>query len=346
MPQRRGYQRRPASQRAAGEKPGDVYEQVNGRIMAALESGTAPWRKPWPASVARPLRMSNGEPYKGVNVLLTGMTAMERGYTSPWWGTFKQIQALGGNVRYGENQQNGRGATKITIWRDARPDEEEERPETGENGGDQPERKTRVYASMRGVFNADQCEGLPAKYYPEPGEQLDQIETPETVLAADDASPGAATVCYDVGGRAYYDPAADQIHMPPLSGHTSAERYYSTGYHERVHSTGHKSRLDRDTVGHGHKFGSEGYGREELTAELGTAYLCAATGVDTSEVTEQNAAYLQSWIDTINEDKWAVVRAAHGASAAADRILEPSRQADPAAEPDTEPADAGGIEAA
>jgi antirestriction protein ArdC len=341
MPQRR----RSGGRNTAAEKPGDVYEQVNGRIMAALESGTAPWRKPWPATVARPVSMATRKPYRGVNVLLTGMTALERGYTSPYWGTWKQIQALGGNVRYGENQQNGRGATKITIWRDARPDDEDEQPEIGEDG-EEPRGRPRVYASMKGVFNADQCENLPAEFYPEPAAQLDQIETPEAVLAAYDASPGAARVCYDVGGRAYYDPAADEIHMPSLSGHTSAERYYSTRFHETAHSTGHSSRLDRPTVNDGHRFGSEGYGREELTAELGTAYLCAATGIDTAEVTEQNAAYLQSWIDTIKEDKYAVVKAASGASAAADLILGPSRQADPGTEPEPEPAPVGDIEAA
>ncbi len=308
MPQhRRGYQRRPDRQSAASQY-GDIYQQVNERVMAALEAGAPPWSRPWPAAVGRPQSMATSKPYQGVNILLTGMTAIERGYTSCWWGTRNQINALGGHIRKGQNRAEGKGATYITVWnkRPAEPEDGEQQAE----GGDQAERKVRVYASMRPVFNADQCEGLPAKYYPEPGAPVEEIAEPEAMLAAYDSSPGAAVVFYDVRGEAYYDPAADQIHMPSRDDHASAERYYATGFHERVHSTGHASRLDRDTVGHGHKFGTPGYGREELVAEMGAAYLCAATGIDTPAVTEQNAAYLASWIETIRTDRQAVVKAA------------------------------------
>ena len=351
MAARRGYQRRPAGQSAA-DKYGDVYQQVNDRVMASLEAGAPPWRRPWPVAVGRPRSMATGQPYNGVNILLTGMTALERGYTSSWWGTKLQINKLGGNIRKGQNRAEGKGATYITVWNERPADRDEEGEEHAEaggqaaEGGDQPERRVKVYASMRGVFNADQCEGLPDRFYPDPSAPVEEIPGPEAMLAAYDASPGAAPVFYDVRGEAFYDPAADQIHMPPRDGHISAERYYATGYHERVHSSGHSSRLDRDTVGHGHKFGTPGYGREELVAEMGTAYLCAATGIDTPEVTEQNAAYLQSWVDTIREDRKAVVHAASRAQAAADLILGPSRQADPGTEPDSEVAHDGDIEAA
>lgn len=344
MPQhRRGYQRGPARPRAATQY-GDIYQQVNERVLAMLAAGTPPWQRPWPVAVGRPRSMATGKPYQGVNILLTGMTAIERGYTSCWWGTRNQINALGGHIRQGQRRENGKGATYITVWseRPVEPEEGEER--AGED--DQAERKIKVYASMRPVFNADQCEGLPASFYPEPGAPVEEIAEPEAVLAAYDASPGAAPVFYDVRGAAYYDPAADQIHVPSRDNHTSAERYYATGFHERAHSTGHSSRLDRDTVGHGHKFGTPGYGREELVAEMATAYLCAATGIDTPEVTEQNAAYLQSWINTIREDRKAVVNAASRSQAAAELILGPSRQADPGTEPEPEPSRDGGIEAA
>jgi antirestriction protein ArdC len=343
---RRGYQRRPAGQSPAA-KYGDVYEQVNNRILASLDAGAVPWQRPWPASVGRPMSMASGQPYNGVNVLLAGMTALERGYTSPWWGTKLQINALGGHIRQGQRQSEGKGATYISVWneREVKPTAEEVAA-----GADPDEPKIKVYGSMRGVFNADQCEGLPERFYPEPGAPVEEIAEPEAVLAAYDATPGAALLLYDVHGQAYYDPDADRIHMPSRDGHISAERYYQTGYHERVHSTGHKDRLDRPEVGHGHKFGSPGYGREELVAQMGAAYLCAATGIDTPEVAEQDAAYLQSWITTIKEDKQAVVKAASGASKAADLILEPSRQADPGTEtepePEPEPAYDGGIEAA
>ena len=336
------YQRR-QDRPGAASRYGDIYEQVNTRVLAALEAGTSPWQRPWPAAVGRPRSMSTGKPYQGVNIILTGMTAIDRGYTSCWWGTRNQINALGGHIRAGQNRANGKGATYITVWSE-RPADADEGAEQAE--GEETQIKVRVYASMRPVFNADQCEGLPERFYPERGAPVEEIAEPEAVLAAYDVSPCAAQVLYDVHGAAYYDAAADQIHMPSRDNHTSAERYYATGYHERTHSTGHRSRLNRDTVGHGHKFGTPGYGREELVAEMGTAYLCAATGIDTAEVTEQNAAYLQSWITTIREDRKAVVNAASRAQKAADLILAPSRQAQHEPEPDPDRATATDIEAA
>jgi antirestriction protein ArdC len=215
---RRGYQRRPAGQSPAA-KYGDVYEQVNNRILASLDAGAVPWQRPWPASVGRPMSMASGQPYNGVNVLLAGMTALERGYTSPWWGTKLQINALGGHIRQGQRQSEGKGATYISVWneREVKPTAEEVAA-----GADPDEPKIKVYGSMRGVFNADQCEGLPERFYPEPGAPVEEIAEPEAVLAAYDATPGAALLLYDVHGQAYYDPDADRIHMPSRDGHISA----------------------------------------------------------------------------------------------------------------------------
>ncbi len=315
-------------------------------MVAALEEGTVPWHRPWRTATGLPRSMSTGHPYQGVNVMLLGLTTWDRGYTSSWWGTRKQINAQGGLIRKGQNRANGKGATYICVWSERPVAEDEPEADADHEQGEEASPRTRVFAAMHPVFNADQCEGLPARFYPEPGAPVEEIAEPEAVLAAYDASPGAAQVFYDVHGAAYYDAAADQIHMPPRDNHTSAERYYATGYHERTHSTGHRSRLNRDTVGHGHKFGTPGYGREELVAEMGTAYLCAATGIDTPAVTEQNAAYLQSWITTIREDRKAVVNAASRAQKAADLILAPSRQAQHEPEPDPDRAAATDIEAA
>lgn len=107
--------------------------------MASLEAGVPPWRRPWPVAVGRPRSMATGQPYKGVNILLTGMTALERGYTSAWWGTRRQINALGGHILKGQNRENGKGATYITVWNE-RPAEPEEGEEHQAEGGDQAER--------------------------------------------------------------------------------------------------------------------------------------------------------------------------------------------------------------
>ncbi len=217
---------------------------------------------------------STGRRYQGVNVMLLAMTAADRGYTSSWWGTRRQVSEQGGWIRKGQNRENGKGATYVSVWRDYGP-QDADADDGAEDDPDAPGARKRVVARMVPVFNADQCQDLPERFYPVPGAPVEALAGPEAVLAANEATPGAA-VFYDVNGEAYYDLVADQIHMPKRDEHTSAGRYYSTQFHERVHSTGHASRLARETVGHGHKFGSPGYGREELVAQSASAAQKAA----------------------------------------------------------------------
>jgi antirestriction protein ArdC len=152
----RNYQRRgqPAGN---GHKP-DVYQSVTDRMVAALESGKVPWRQPWTAG-GRPRSMTTRQPYKGINTLLLGLTSMERGYASPWWGTANQINAQGGHIRKGQSAANGCGATWITLWKTYEPRNAEPDPETGEV-------KEYVVARLIPLFNAEQCEGLPERFYP------------------------------------------------------------------------------------------------------------------------------------------------------------------------------------
>ena len=305
----------------------DVYQAVTDRMIARLEAGTAPWRKPWTAG-HRPRSMSTGKQYRGINSFLTGMTAMERGYTSPWWGTFRQVQSLGGNVRKGENEANGRGGTTVMLWKEyVKKDAEPVRNErTGEL-----ELPLSFVASAFRVFNAEQCEGLAEKFYLS-GREIDgqPIPQPQAVLDAYLGNPGPA-IRYDVHGKAHYKPGPDVIHMPPLAEHKSAQHFYATAFHEATHSTGHASRLARPGITElgekGHGFGSHPYGKEELVAEMGSAMLCAETDIDAEAVFENSAAYLGSWLDTIKGDPKMVVQAASQAEKATDLVMEPSRQA-------------------
>lgn len=309
----------------------DVYQQVTDRVLAALDAGTVPWRKPW-TGAGRPRSMSTGKPYQGINVWLCGMTAMERGYTSPWWGTFRQIEELGGQVRKGENQANGRGATKITLWKSYVPKDAEPDPETGKL-------REVIYARMIPVFNADQCEGLAEKYYPQPGEER-PIASPQQAADAYLASGNAAALEHDVHGEAYYVPATDTVHMPPMGEHRSPEDYYSTLFHELSHSTGAESRLARPGITElaqkGNGFGSHAYGTEELTAQFGAAMLLAETGIDTGKVFDNSTAYIASWRDTIKADKKLIISAASGGQKACDLVMEPSRELEKTVAPEPE----------
>jgi len=295
----------------------DVYQDVTDRMVAALERGTVPWHQTWSGSSGgRPRSMSTGRPYSGINTWLLSLAAFERGYTSPWWGTFRQVKALGGTVRKGQNARNGCGATHIVFWKaftpkDARPD-----PDTGEI-------RQAAVARLYGVFNADQTEGLPARYHG--GSEPARIETAEDVIGAYLAAPGAPKLDHDGGSSAFYKIGPDEIHLPEASSFESAGHYYATAFHEMAHSTGHPSRLDIPESG-GNHFGDGRYSREELRAEMTAAYLCAETGLDSAGLFGNSASYIASWLGELRSDRKLVISAAAAAQKAAGLVLEPSRQ--------------------
>ncbi len=297
----------------------DVYQDVTDRMIAALERGTVPWHQPWSASSGgRPRSMSTGRPYSGINTWLLGLAAFERGYTSPWWGTFKQIKELGGMVRKGQNAQNGSGATHIVFWKTFTPKDAQADPDTGEI-------RQRAVARLYSVFNADQTEGLPERYYPQQGSGPVPAESAEDVIGAFLTAPGAPGLEHDGGSRAFYKIGPDEIHLPQASSFESAGHYYATAYHELAHSTGHPSRLDIPESG-GNHFGDGKYSREELRAEMTAAYLCAETGLDSGRLFDNSASYIASWLGELRNDRKLVISAAAAAQKAADLVLEPSRQ--------------------
>lgn len=324
--------RRPAAQKSKTGETGNsaVYREVTDRMVAALERGVAPWRKPWVSAQGRPRSLSTGRAYQGVNTFLLGMTSLERGYTSQWWGTWHQVQSLGGQVRKGQNQANGCGATRVTLWKSYVPKDAEPDPETGKA-------REVVVARMIPLFNADQCEGLPEKHYPQPGKDAEPIARPQAVMDAYLKSGNAPALIQDEHGRAYYNPATDEIHMPPLAEHKSAESFHATAFHEISHGTGAASRLNRPGItelgNDGHGFASHPYGVEELAAEMGAAMLLAETGCDTEAVMENSASYLGSWVQTIKEDPKIVVSAASQAQRIADLVMQPTREAQADPEP-------------
>lgn len=284
----------------------DVYSRVTARIVADLEQGARPWLKPWSVThtagrITRPLR-ANGQPYRGMNVLLLWGEAVANGYAAPIWMTYKQAQELGAQVRKGE-----RGSLVVYADRISKT-------ETDDKG----EEHERSIPFMKGytVFNVEQVEGLPAHYYAQPVNPQPMTERIES------AERFAASTRADVrhgGNRAFYAPARDFVQMPPFEAFKDAESYYATLTHELTHWTGHASRCAREFE-KGHRFGSEGYAFEELVAELGAAFLCADLGI-TPEVRDDHAAYLASWLKVLKQDKRAIFSAAAHAQRAADYLL-------------------------
>lgn len=276
----------------------DVYAHVTSEIIAAMEAGTPPWRKPWTGSAggaAFPLRAC-GEPYRGINVLLLWLTAGNRGYSSAHWFTFKQAQELGAHVRKGE-----KSCTVVKYG-------------TFEKEGEDGETRALPYAKAYRVFNADQIEGLPEQFYGPKGIDPQDLGTePDPTLDAFFAATGAKIETSDEP-RAYYHPARDIIHMPPIATFLDAGLYYSTLAHEATHWTGHESRLDRLKLGRD----KQAYAFEELVAEIGNCMICATLGLVPDFA--QSAAYVESWLKALKDDTRLIFKAASEAQKALDYI--------------------------
>jgi antirestriction protein ArdC len=275
----------------------DAYRIVTERIIEALQAGVVPWHRPWRSTGTGPMSMSTGKPYQGVNVWILDATAQLRGYSSPYWITFKQAQERGGNVRKGEK------GTPIVFWKFT-----EKRNEAGEVTDRIP------FLRYFTVFNVEQCDGIEAPVT-EPLPERDPIETCESLARGYIGGPEVK----HGGDRAYYSPALDYVQMPPLGAFETSEHYYGTLFHELAHSTGHADRLKRKSLVHPAPFGSEDYSREELVAEMAAAYLCGIAGIDVN--VPHHASYIASWLKALTDDPKLVVQAAANAQKACNLIV-------------------------
>lgn len=284
----------------------DIYERITAAIVAELEKGVRPWLKPWSAEhaagrITRPLR-HNGTPYNGINVVMLWSAAVAQGFAAPIWMTFRQAQELGAHVRKGEKGNLVVFASKIT------------RTETDEGTGEEQERDIPFLKGYT-VFNVEQIEGLPAHFHAMAEPQLDPVQR---IAQADGFFAATGADIRHGGDRAFYSVTDDRVQMPPFEVFRDAESYYATLAHECTHWTRHPSRLAREF---GRKrWGDEGYAMEELVAELGSAFLCADLGL-ALEPRPDHAAYIESWLKVLKNDKRAVISAASYAQRAADHLV-------------------------
>ena len=310
----------------------DLHQAVTDTIVSQLETGVAPWQRPWSADnttgrIALPLRHT-GQPYKGINTLLLWSSGLSSGYSSPYWMTYKQAQDYSGQVRKGEKSSPVTYSDKIRR--------EQEKPD-----GTLEDRDIWFLKEYR-VFNADQIDGLPPRFRvvsTEPTSAIERIEQAEEFFCN-----LKADIRYG-GNRAYYSMASDHIQMPPFESFTDGIAAYGTLAHEGVHWTRHPSRLNRDF---GQKrFGDPAYAGEEIVAELGASYVCAALGLEPQpqpQPREEHAAYIQSWLKAMKEDKKFIFTAASHAQKAADYMhgLQPQSAIAPGEpEPEEAPPAAG-----
>ena len=300
----RGAKRAAKRRRPCDTEPrASLYDEVTARIIAQLEAGCFPWVQPWSAAAAVPGLPRNaitGRTYSGVNILILWGAVIQGAYPSQDWLTFRQALAAGGCVRKGEKGQTIFYADSFTP--------EAEAVRAGQSGDDP---KAVRFLKRFVVFNAAQCESLPKRLTadPTPLPEREQHNAAEALITATGAD-------FRIGGaRAFYNVGDDYVRVPPQPAFTQQIDYYRTALHELGHWTGHAKRLGRDQSG---CFGTALYAREELCAELASAFLCATLGI---VPTVRHADYLASWLAVLRADSRAIFKAASQASKAADYLL-------------------------
>ena len=312
-----------------------ICKRITDRIISFLDDGIIPWNKPWVGgSFNAPRSVSTGKIYRGANLVILSAA----GYSSPWWLTFGQARKLGGAVRKGERSY------PIHYWKFPKV---QDCPKCGGNdtqncthcdeNGKYIGKFARLFSFN--VFNATQVDGLPEKYYETieapKGCEFDPVEKAEDIVhvyakvyykdklaeRSEYLNDNPPKVFHDQSDRNYYIPSKDEIHLCEKDQFISVEEYYSTLFHEFTHSTGHESRLDRDSLTGDNFFGSHGYSKEELVAEFGSAFLCGIAGIDKDDVVKNSAAYIQSWKKKLEENTDWIVWAGSRAAKATDHIL-------------------------
>jgi antirestriction protein ArdC len=269
------------------------YEKITNKILGALNEGRIPWKRTWNNIPANAITKHQ---YSGINLLLLAVSD----YSSPYFLTYNQAAAVGGNVKRGEH-----GHT-VVFWKLLEKHVEVD--------GEQRIKRIPLLKTYT-VFNLEQCENIDMEKFNAAKENA-ALEDPEAVI--DNYLMNAGPKLEFRGYRPCYRPLVDVVEMPDKKFFMTSEAYYSVMFHELTHSTGHKSRLDRHDAA-GHYFGSESYSLEELVAEIGSAFLCSKAGIES--VTENTKAYIQSWIAALRNDPRMIVYAAGKAQRAVDRIL-------------------------
>lgn len=283
-----------------------VLQIVTDKIVAMLENGTVPWRKPWNANTTAPHNIA-GYAYNGINFFLLSML----GHETPVYLTFNQIKKAGGRIKAGEEKKHA----PVFFWKWLQFSKDR-------NGNELDDPRSVPLVRFTQVWNISQVDGveLPKRFKTEP-KVFNPIETAQTVVEGYKNAPAVT----HGGNRACYTPVLDKVAMPIRESFLSPAEYYSTLFHEFAHSTGHKSRLNRKEVMDGNAFGSHDYSVEELVAEMGAAYLCAHCGIDNT--LENSAAYIQSWIKRLkDEPKMLMVAAARAQKAFKHIVGEPEAE--------------------
>ena len=278
----------------------DVYQIVTDRIIAEMEKGRIPWKQGWRGGRSGAYNRVSLKPYSLLNQL---MLKHQDAYI-----TFNQAKSMGGHIKKGAK------AEQVFFWKML----EKDKGEKDESGN--PLKDKIPILKYYSVFWIGDTIGIK----PPSDEELKQLETvkaPEDIISGYLGAGGPKFFNQTISAEAFYRPSTDEVHVPMLGQFSDNAEYYSTVFHELTHSTGHKSRLNREGVQGVSSFGSETYSKEELIAELGAAMLCNIGQIETPETFKNSTAYLQNWLQALKNDKSLIVTASGKAQKAVDWIL-------------------------
>jgi antirestriction protein ArdC len=256
---------------------------------------------PWNTSgkyAFSPINFMSRKPYRGINTLCLWAASQAKGYESGKWGTYKQFQERGAQVRRGEK------STTVCFWKWANNTTEPQDSEDTKTGS------RLLFTRGYSVFNAAQVDGYTPKAEPD-------VPLPERIDRAEQFFRGIGADLRHGGNRAYYSVDGDYIQMPPFGAFKENVSYYSTLAHEHTHYTAKDNRCDRQL---GKRFGDMAYAAEELVAEIGAAFTLAHLGLST-EPREDHAQYIASWLKVLKADSKAIFTAASRAQQATDWLV-------------------------
>ena len=320
-------ERRAMNDRAANEAPSkpnkadEYHQKFADQIVEQIRQGTAPWQRPWkPGEDNLPKNLSSGKEYRGGNSVYLSVAQGAKGYSDNRWGTYKQIQAAGGQVRKGER------GTRILSFQDHRQISVTDK--AGKPVHDAEGKRVYRYERMDHpmvrqytVFNADQADGLKLPERPTKQPEWKAHENAEAVIRA-----SGVRINHVNGDRAFYNLQDDKVTLPEKGQFPSASHYYQTAMHELGHATGHPDRLNRQSLQEGVKagFGSEAYAKEELRAEISSMMTGQRVGVGHDP--SRGAAYVESWLKALQDDPREIYRASSEAQKMSDHLVAPMRE--------------------
>ena len=286
----------------------DLYQEITNKIIEELENGIIPWRKPWTGVTSGAISHTTGRPYSIINQYLLRKPGE--------YITFNQAKKEGGRIKKGAKAQF------IVFWKVSGKQvlNDDGTPATDEEGN--PVIKGYPILKYYNVFHIDDCEGIESKYSNGELPKSAEADAEAERIFNDYIGREKITFRNIRGDKACYSPMLDSIELPLMDQFAETSEYYSTLFHEATHSTGHKSRLNRfGSSTAAAAFGSEEYSKEELTAEIGSACILHEIGMETPQTFKNSAAYIQSWLRALKNDKKMIIGAAARADKAVKMIL-------------------------